>query len=188
MDDIKLLKKVCIFGGTSLFFLILFLVLLVNESGSGDDSIIIANNFSIPFETESAFTITSNFGYRLDPFTNERKFHTGIDLAASEGTPIIASADGVVSEVGFSEKGLGNYVYIKHQTELGIIYTAYGHMLDDSIVVEEGQEIIKGTKVGEVGTTGASTGFHLHFMIMKGKVSFKQKNLIDPYYVINGLD
>lgn len=61
-------------------------------------------------------------------------------------------------------------------------------MLDNSIVVEKGDSIIKGQKIGEVGSTGASTGCHLHFMIMKGKISYKFEDLIDPHFVIYGLN
>lgn len=60
-------------------------------------------------------------------------------------------------------------------------------MLDDSIVVEEGQIVYKGMQIGSVGSTGNSTGNHLHFMIMKDKISFQKENLIDPTYVIYGL-
>jgi murein DD-endopeptidase MepM/ murein hydrolase activator NlpD len=109
-------------------------------------------------------------------------------LGAPAGTDVVASADGIVYEVGYSATGLGNYVYIEHQTGDGVLYTAYGHMLDDSIVVEKDQPIMKGQKIGEVGSTGASTGYHLHFMIMKNKISFKSEDLIDPYFVIYGLN
>ncbi len=68
------------------------------------------------------------------------------------------------------------------------MYTAYGHMLDNSIVVEKGDSVLKGQKIGEVGSTGASTGCHLHFMIMKGKISYKEEDLINPRFVIDGLN
>lgn len=175
-------------GIPSILLLILFLVLLVNEAGSGDSSVVVTSQFSIPFENAGVFTVTSPFGSRLDPLgSGKTKFHSGIDLGAPCGTDVLASADGIVYEVGFSPTGLGNYVYIKHETEQGVMYTAYGHMLDNSIVVEKEQPIVLGTKIGQVGSTGASTGCHLHYMIMKGKISFSPDDLIDPNFVIYGL-
>jgi murein DD-endopeptidase MepM/ murein hydrolase activator NlpD len=191
MNDLKLFKYF-LFGGILLVPTLLFFVVLIsNQSASGDESVVVVANedFSIPFENSNLFSVTSSFGYRLDPFgSSETKFHSGMDLGAPAGTDVVASADGIVYEVGYSATGLGNYVYIEHQTGDGVLYTAYGHMLDDSIVVEKDQPIMKGQKIGEVGSTGASTGYHLHFMIMKNKISFKSEDLIDPYFVIYGLN
>lgn len=178
-------------GGVLLpLILVLFLSLLCSQSSSGGEAIVVVanNDFSIPFESSNLFSVTSPFGYRVDPLgSGETKFHSGMDLGSPCGTDVLASVDGVVYEVGFSESGLGNYVYIKHQTGDGVLYTAYGHMLDDSIVVEKDEPVVKGQKIGQVGSTGASTGCHLHFMIMKNKISFKSEDLIDPYFVIYGL-
>ncbi len=178
-------------GGVLLpLILVLFLALLCSQSSSGGEAIVVVANddFSIPFESSNLFSVTSPFGYRVDPLgSGETKFHSGIDLGSACGTDVLASVDGVVYEVGYSETGLGNYVYIKHQTSSGTLYSAYGHMLDDSIVVEKDEPIEKGQKIGQVGSTGASTGCHLHFMIMKNKISFNSEDLIDPYFVIYGL-
>ena len=100
---------------------------------------------------------------------------------------MFSSSDGIIYEVGYSPTGLGNYVYIKHITDDGTLFTAYGHMLDNSIIVNKNETIKKGQKIGQVGSTGASTGCHLHFMIMKNKISFKQEYLINPKFVIYGL-
>ena len=187
------LKKIGLMmgGGVLLpLILVLFLALLCSQSSSGGEAIVVVANddFSIPFESSNLFSVTSPFGYRVDPLgSGETKFHSGIDLSSACGTDVLASVDGVVYEVGYSETGLGNYVYIKHQTSSGTLYSAYGHMLDDSIVVEKDEPIEKGQKIGQVGSTGASTGCHLHFMIMKNKISFNSEDLIDPYFVIYGL-
>lgn len=191
IDDIKKVEIMLSIGVPLILCLVLFLTLLSNQSASGDESIVIVEHdgFAVPFADKVIFHETSPFGYRYDPFgSGEIKFHSGIDLATSMGTDVLASADGVVYEVGYSATGLGNYVYIKHQTDDGILYTAYGHMMDNSIVVEKGQPIIQGQKVGQVGSTGASTGPHLHFMIMKNKISFKYEDLIDPHFVIYGVE
>lgn len=175
--------------------LVLFIALMCCGSSGGEGGILVATNtFCSPlsancelYENQSYYKVTSNYGYRFDPFDGFLSFHNGIDLGANEGTPIYASSNGIVYEVGYSESGLGNYIYIRHESELGVLYSAYGHMLDDSIVVEEGEIVYKGMQIGSVGSTGNSTGNHLHFMIMKEKISFQKKDLIDPTYIIYGL-
>ena len=190
MSDLKLFKWF-MFGGVALVLVMsLFIVLLSNQSASGDESVVVVaeEDFSIPFASRDIFSVTSPFGYRLDPLgSGLNKFHSGMDLGAPMGTEVVASADGIVYEVGYSPTGLGNYVYLKHQTPDGVLYTAYGHMMDNSIVVEKDQPVVKGQKIGQVGSTGASTGPHLHFMIMKNKISFAEADLIDPHFVIYGL-
>lgn len=180
---------VMIVGMPILLFMILFFSILTTQSSGGSEEVVAVNVYKldIPFKNKSQFVITSKFGYRFDPFgSGDRKFHSGIDLGSPSGTDIVASADGVVYQTGYQENGLGNYVYIKHEVDGSTIYTAYGHMLDDSIVVKKDAEVTKGQKIGEVGSTGASTGAHLHFMIMK-KVPYTYNDLIDPFFVINGL-
>lgn len=87
------------------------------------------------------------FGTRNDPFTNEEIFHSGIDLSAPEGTEIVASAGGKIYKTGYEPNGLGNYVKIQHDVNGETYYTAYGHMLDNSIVVSEGQIVKSGEKL-----------------------------------------
>ena len=108
-------------------------------------------------------SITSGFGYRSDPFTGEQKFHGGIDIAAEGGTPILAAADGVVIVGNASDPwggGYGYYVVIDH----GYGYTTlYGHC--SSICVQPGQSVRIGEVIAYVGSTGNSTGNHLHFEV-----------------------
>lgn len=183
----NVLKVMIVFIVLTVIFII-FLVLLCCNSSSGDYSILVANYLSFPLESSATYEVKSEFGNRLDPLgSGQEKFHTGIDLATAEGTTIIASGGGYVVGVGFEENGLGNYVYIEHNFSGLIFYTVYGHMQDDSIVVSEGQPVKKGDKIGCVGSTGASTGFHLHFTITAPVLSFKKEHLIDPKYVIYGL-
>ena len=109
-------------------------------------------------------TITSGFGYRVDPFTGEQRFHGGVDIAAPEGTPIIAADGGTVTVANGSDSwggGYGYYVKIDHGNEYE---TLYGHCL--SICVVAGQSVQRGEVIAYVGSTGNSTGNHLHFEII----------------------
>ncbi|MDO9515640.1 MAG: M23 family metallopeptidase [Syntrophales bacterium] len=101
---------------------------------------------------------TSEFGYRVSPFTGRRELHRGIDIATEIGKEIVAPADGVIRRVS-TEKGMGNLVQISHGN--GVV-TVYGHLLSKSDV-KSGQKIKRGDIVGYVGNTGRSTGPHLHY-------------------------
>lgn len=182
MDEYYFIKK---YGwklaGACMPFFLLFIILLCATSSGGSEEGIATAYFSTPFEDHVLYNVTSNFGNRIDPITmNSISFHSGIDLSAPVGTSIVASADGVVYEVGYSESGLGNYVYIEHDFGGLVLYTMYGHMLDNSIVVKVGDEIKTKQKIGIIGSTGRSTGVHLHFMISKDKISFNETDLLDP--------
>lgn len=101
--------------------------------------------------------ITSKFGYRQSPFTGKREFHRGLDIANQKGTPIVATADGVVSFA--SQKGLlGNLVVIDHGHG---IMTRYGHL--DTMTVQAGERVKRGQIVAKMGNSGRSTGPHLHY-------------------------
>lgn len=103
--------------------------------------------------------VTSEFGYRRSPFTMASDFHEGIDIAAAWGTPVMAPADGVVTFAGV-RGGYGNLVVIDHG--FGIV-TRFGHT--SQLLVKEGDKVTRGTKIALVGTTGHSTGPHLHYEI-----------------------
>ena len=104
--------------------------------------------------------ITSGFGYRLHPVTGERDFHTGIDIAAAVGTPVVASLPCIVTEVGYD--GIyGNYVRMSHGTN---IETRYCHCSE--ILVEEGSQLREGERIALSGSTGMTTGAHLHFEVL----------------------
>jgi murein DD-endopeptidase MepM/ murein hydrolase activator NlpD len=105
--------------------------------------------------------LTSSFGYRADPFTGVRTFHTGIDLAAPTGTPIKATLDGRIATTGYSTV-YGNYVIITHDDGY---QSLYGHM--SYIGVSRGQSVSQGQVIGKVGSTGYSTGSHCHFSLYK---------------------
>lgn len=102
--------------------------------------------------------VTSEFGYRVSPFTENREFHRGIDIAAEIGNDVVAPADGIVASVA-KQRGMGNLVKIRHG---GGVETVYGHLLKKSDV-KMGQKVKRGDVIGQVGNTGRSTGSHLHY-------------------------
>ena len=108
---------------------------------------------------ESARAMSSGFGMRVHPVLGGRRAHKGIDLPAATGTPIRATADGVV-EMADWFGGYGLYVQLEHG---GSMETRYGHM--SRIAVAAGQTVHKGDVIGYVGTTGRSTGPHLHYEV-----------------------
>lgn len=103
--------------------------------------------------------VTSNFGYRSDPFKGRRRQHKGIDIAGPIGTPIYATADGIVGRAQWLG-GYGRYVEIEHGGE---IQTRYGHM--SRLNVEPNQRVSRGDLIGFMGSTGRSTGSHLHYEV-----------------------
>ena len=108
---------------------------------------------------------TSGFGKRRHPLLKRVRMHTGVDWAAPSGTPILAAGDGTVERVG-RHGGYGNYVRIRHAN--GFV-TAYGHMRRFAAGVEPGVTVKQGQTIGYVGSTGFSTGPHLHFEVMVDK-------------------
>jgi len=103
---------------------------------------------------------TSGYGVRSDPFRGAAAMHAGIDLAGPIGTPIYATADGVVSAAGYNNGGYGNLVKIDHGRG---IETRYGHL--SAIMVSPGQHIVRGQQIARMGSTGRSTGSHLHYEV-----------------------
>ncbi|WP_240606988.1 M23 family metallopeptidase [Microbacterium sp. Gd 4-13] len=116
---------------------------------------------------EGTWVDTDSFGWRTDPFTGERAFHAGSDLAAADGTPILAVADGVVVHAGFSG-GFGGLVIIEHTVAGERVASYYAHMWETGIHVTEGQTVTAGQHIGDVGSSGRSTGPHLHLEIHPG--------------------
>jgi murein DD-endopeptidase MepM/ murein hydrolase activator NlpD len=102
---------------------------------------------------------SSTYGYRIDPITGRNSFHTGVDLIAPTGTPVVAAAGGVVSTVAFVPE-YGNIVEIDHDNGLT---TRYAHLSRSHVKV--GDVVMKGQDIAQVGTTGRTTGPHLHFEV-----------------------
>ena len=110
-----------------------------------------------------SFTIISQFGYRTDPFTGEISYHSGTDIAAPYGTPVLAAAGGTVTVANATDPWGGSYgYYVKIQHD-GTFDTLYAHC--SSICVTPGQQVRQGEVIGYVGSTGNSTGNHLHFEV-----------------------
>lgn len=185
-SDKQIIKLV---GGPAIlcFVLILLISIVTCNSESGSDEVIAGAMFTTPFEEGVLITITSPYGWRSDPFNKQSVFHDGLDLDAPDGSNIVAAADGYVVETGYQENGLGNYVYIEHNFDGVIYYSAYGHMQDGSIVVSEGEPVKAKQKLGIIGASGKATGTHLHFMLMTPKLSYEEQYLVNPLLVINGL-
>jgi murein DD-endopeptidase MepM/ murein hydrolase activator NlpD len=101
--------------------------------------------------------ISSRFGWRTHPLTGSRRFHSGVDIAAPSGAPVVATASGTIISAGWNG-GYGNAVIIQHNDTQ---QTLYGHL--SKVSVQPGQTIAAGTVIGLVGSTGNSTGPHLHF-------------------------
>ncbi|WP_238013732.1 M23 family metallopeptidase [Dactylosporangium sp. AC04546] len=126
-------------------------------------------NTAVPPKTGAFFLMpvrgwkSSNFGMRFDPVYKVYQLHAGIDVAAGGGQPIVAAADGRVVRAGWAG-GYGNYTCISHGIYQGKgLATCYGHQ--SAILVRVGQQVHRGELIGRVGTTGASTGNHLHFEV-----------------------
>ena len=130
-----------------------------------------------PVSNKDLRHVASGFGYRIDPVYKVTKFHAGLDFTASQGTPIYATANGVVKEADYNAGGYGNHVIINH----GYGYeTLYGHMY--RIKARVGQKIKRGEVIGYVGNTGKSTGPHCHYEV------HKSGQPVDPvYYFYNDL-
>ena len=121
--------------------------------------------------------ISSEYGWRKNPVTGVNKLHAGTDFAAPGGTPIYAAASGYVQVAGWSSGGYGNYVIIYHgkMSDGNTYSTLYGHMR--SVATSAGKYVKQGELIGYVGSTGNSTGNHLHLEVWKGG---SKANAVNP--------
>ena len=131
-----------------------------------------------PIKTKDFICISSVFGYREHPIKNEILFHEGIDISATIGTPVYATAQGRVIEVRYSNYGYGNKIVIRHAYGYE---TLYAHL--STINVKKGQWVHKNQIIGAVGNTGLSTGSHLHYEIHKND---KPRDPLGYFYVNMG--
>ena len=118
--------------------------------------------------------ISSDFGYRISPFTGRREFHNGLDIATREGTPIIAPADGVITYAG-PKWLMGNMITLDHG--YGMV-TQYGHIKE--LIAKKGERVKRGQTIALVGNTGRSTGPHVHYIVrLNGVPVNPEKYILD---------
>ncbi len=149
----------------------------IDEMVKNKEALLAATPAIQPVSNKDLSRMASGFGYRIDPVYKTTKMHAGLDFAAPQGTPIYATADGIVKLAGNMGNGYGNHVVIDHAFSYE---TLYGHMA--RIKVRAGQKIRRGEVIGWVGSTGKSTGPHLHYEVHKNGVD------MNPiYYFYNDL-
>ena len=127
---------------------------------------------SIPVGTPLKGKINSNFGYRKDPFKSRSGFHSGLDIDANYGHHVVATANGVVTKASW-HTNYGKTVIVKHKDNYE---TLYGHL--SKLKVKEGQEVKVGDVIGKAGSTGRSTGTHLHYEVIKDGKRVNPKNFL----------
>lgn len=128
---------------------------------------------AVPLENGN-YSVTSNYGIRIHPISNKKRKHFGIDLAAARGKYVYASASGTIQDILYSKKGYGTHIIIKHRFGFE---TLYGHL--NKVLIRKGQWVKQHDIIGTVGNTGSSTGYHLHYEILKNMIQ------IDPKLSLN---
>ena len=127
-----------------------------------------------PVQNKDLTRMASGYGWRIHPILKTRRFHYGMDFTAKTGTPIYATADGVVKHAGWKANGFGKHVVINH----GYGYeTLYGHM--SKVTVKKGQKVKRGQIIGYVGNTGLSAGPHCHYEV---HLNGNRVNPVNFYY------
>ena len=124
----------------------------------------------LPFGKPTSGSVSSHYGYRKNPFSGTREFHGGIDFRGKTGTEVVTTADGVVTKAKYV-KGYGKCVVIKHKRGYK---TLYAHL--SKIEVKPKQKVVAGEKIGEIGSTGRSSGPHLHYEIIRNGRRLNPKN------------
>ncbi|UUE19389.1 M23 family metallopeptidase [Microbacterium sp. J1-1] len=139
-----------------------------SNGGGGGETPVVPEATRIVFPLpEGTWVRTSPFGWRSDPITGERRFHAGSDFAAADGTPIYAVADGVVVHANYTDGG-GGVIIIDHTVRGERVASMYVHMWAHGIHVATGDTVTAGQHIGDVGSSGHSTGPHLHLQIHPG--------------------
>lgn len=140
--------------------------------------------FPIDGKLGKAWKVTSTMGWRIHPVHKEKRHHNGTDIWAKvEPCWIEAPYDGKVINIGNNPSGFGNSVTLLHNIDGKPYVTLYAHMANGSIKVKKGQKVQAGTPLGKMGSTGTSTGKHLHWELQKGKKwvwNTNGKNFIEP--------
>ena len=148
-----------------------------SSNGSGSTSSYVPPVSNGTWTKPASGTYTSSFGWRTHPIYGTQKEHRGADIANSVGTSIVSAGDGIVSHAG-PMGTYGNVIMITHSVNGQIFTTVYAHL--SSIGVSAGQQVSKGQFIGNMGTTGASTGSHLHFEMHVGNWSASGPSAVNP--------
>ena len=128
----------------------------------------------VTFDTPvHGYAVNSNFGMRRHPVDGKMKAHRGVDIAAPHGVEVKTSAEGEVVRAGYQPTGFGNFVEVRHPNGLT---TVYAHL--SKVEVAPGQKLAKGQEIGEVGSTGLSTGPHLHFEVRRNGVQMNPMRVL----------
>jgi murein DD-endopeptidase MepM/ murein hydrolase activator NlpD len=140
--------------------------------------------YAIDGKPGKGWKVTGYMGWRIHPVYKDKRFHNGTDIwSGNEPCWIEAPYDGKVIAVGNNPAGFGNSVTLRHKINGKDYTTLYAHMADGSVRVKTGQKVTAGTRLGKMGSTGMSTGKHLHWELQKGKThiwSATGKNYIEP--------
>ena len=148
--------------------------------GSQNDDGLAEAQAARPMAAPTRGDITSDYGWRTDPFKGGKAWHAGMDIAAAEGDPVAACWDGVVTYAG-TKGGYGNVVEVEHP---GGWKSVYGHLR--GYAVRPGDSVQAGGKIAEVGSTGRSTGPHLHFELRRGGETVDPHGLLAASGVLQG--
>lgn len=165
--------------------LVIFLVLIILAICAalfGSQESFYKSNFVLPFDT-TEYSITSPYGDRTDPISNEEKFHNGIDVVPTS-LNIVAIADGTVVSSAYDPDSAGEYVVIEHKISGTTYRSGYYHMKLNSRVVKVGEQVKQGQQLGIMGSTGYSTGTHLHFVLQEYNTKEKKFDYTDPTSII----
>lgn len=165
----------------ALIVFIVLIILAIIAACFGNEEMIIRSSFTLPFNT-TEYTITSPFGTREDPISSEIKTHNGIDVVPKE-TDILSVADGVVVSSDIDNQG-AEYVIIEHNLGGTKYRTGYWHLKENSRCVKVGDNVKQGQQIGIMGSTGYSTGPHLHLFLQEYNSSKKSFEYKDPINII----
>ncbi|MBF4561239.1 M23 family metallopeptidase [Agreia pratensis] len=137
-------------------------------TGGSNEGVVVPETTRVVFPLPAeSWVRTDSFGWRTDPVTFERAFHSGSDYGAADGTPIYAVADGIVVRAGYTGSW-GGLIIVEHTVGGERIASYYAHMWEQGIHVTEGMTVTAGQHIGDVGSSGKSTGAHLHLEIRPG--------------------
>lgn len=163
-----------------LFLILIILAILVAIFGTQES--FYKSNFVLPFDTND-YTITSPYGKRIDPISKESKMHYGIDVVPVSNN-LVAIADGLVIASAYFPESNGEYIIIEHNISGTVYRSSYSHMQENSRTVVVGEQVKQGQQIGIMGTTGYSTGTHLHFELKKYNAEKGIFENIDPTPII----